>query len=479
MDKATEKPFDVRTREREEQYRCFFENSPDSIFVEDERGIVLTANPAACALLELTLEELIGMHALNLVPETERENVARSFRQWFSGEQASCESYTRTASGRVVPVAITGRRISYNDRPAVLLHVRDSTRRREMEKELRLHDSILQTMAEGVCLVRPRDGCILYANPTFERMFGYGPGELNGRPVALLNYGGAGTSPEEVARHIAAMLETNGAADYEVQNVRKDGTPFWSWAHTSTFEHPEHGTIWVAVHQDITQRKAAEATLRQLSARLLRLQDEERRRIACELHDATGQKLAAIAMNLSSHDAAFEQLPVPARKAVRDSSHLVEECAQEIRTLSYLLHPPLLDERGLAFALRWFIEGFTERSGIAVHLDLPADLPRLSRDVELALFRIVQEALTNVHRHSGSSTAKIQLHADARSIRLRLEDAGKGFAECSRDGQPILPGVGVIGMRERVKQLRGQIQIDSSPAGTVVEVVLPAEEAPP
>jgi len=200
-----------------------------------------------------------------------------------------------------------------------------------------------------------------------------------------------------------------------------------------------------------------------LTGRLLHLQDEERRRIARELHDSVGQSLAALSMNLASFGAAIEHVAKVAGK-VSDSTSLVNDISTEIRTISHLLHPPLLDEAGLASALRWYIAGFTERSKIRVDLELPDDFDRLPRDLETAVFRLVQESLTNVHRHSESAVARIRLTRSADGIRLEVEDEGKGISP--QQQMDLLsggtPGVGIRGMRERLRQLGGTLEITSN-----------------
>src|SRR5581483_5087430 len=158
--------------------------------------------------------------------------------------------------------------------------------------------------------------------------------------------------------------------------------------------------------RDITERRRAEESLHRISGRLIQLQDEERRRIARELHDSTAQSLAALSMNLGAlSQEAARKLDNSANRIISESLGLAEQCAREVRTLSYLLHPPLLDESGLSDAVQWYAQGFSQRSGIEVSVEIPSGLGRLARELELALFRIVQESLTNVHRHSGSTRA--------------------------------------------------------------------------
>ncbi|HEV8337527.1 MAG TPA: MASE1 domain-containing protein [Candidatus Polarisedimenticolia bacterium] len=226
-----------------------------------------------------------------------------------------------------------------------------------------------------------------------------------------------------------------------------------------------------ALQGEIGERKEAEQSLRKLSTRLLRIQDEERQRLARELHDSTAQSLAALSMNLAVAKSC-RTLDERARAALEESEALAQRCLREIRSLSYLLHPPLLEEIGLSAALRWCVQGFARRSGIAVDLELPPDFGRLPTEVEYALFRIVQECLTNIQRHSGSSSARVQLVRQPKRIALEVRDQGKGIPPGildRHDGVELL-GVGLLGMRERVRQLGGQIRIDSGSGGSAVQV---------
>ncbi len=230
---------------------------------------------------------------------------------------------------------------------------------------------------------------------------------------------------------------------------------------------------------EITERKQAEESLRQLSTRLLQVQDEERQRLARELHDSTAQGLAALSMNLAVVRDFGEEMHERARSALDESEALAETCSREIRTLSYLLHPPILKDVGLPAALRWCAEGFARRSGISVDVDVPSDFGRLPSEMENALFRIVQECLTNIQRHSGSPTARIRLDRDPIRVVLEVRDQGRGMPPGILEGQDGVRqlGVGLLGMRERVRQLGGAIRIDSSGAGAsvLVEMDVPAE----
>ncbi len=219
---------------------------------------------------------------------------------------------------------------------------------------------------------------------------------------------------------------------------------------------------------------SANHNLRALSARLLQLQDEERRRFARELHDSVGQSLAGLTLNLSAVRTDIERLAKTA-KALSESEARVQEMSKEVRTISYLLHPPLLDEAGLASALRWYVEGFTQRSKIQVEAEFPDDFGRLSQELETAVFRVVQECLTNIHRHSGSPTAKVSIARFNGLVFVEVADRGKGIAPEKRyemEASGTL-GVGLRGMRERILQLGGRMEIDSNSPGTVVRAQVP------
>lgn len=230
------------------------------------------------------------------------------------------------------------------------------------------------------------------------------------------------------------------------------------------------------LESEVEVRQHAEEELRQLSVRLMTFQDEERRRIARELHDTAGQTLAAIKMSIALIRP-FEKASPGMQVLVDDLNALADTALQEVRTASYLLHPPLLDEAGIASAARWFAEGFAHRSGIDVRCDIQERMERPSRDCELVLFRVMQESLTNVHRHSGASAASVRLCRNEHVLQLEITDNGKGIAaeRLSRfQSSTSQSGVGIAGMRERVRQLDGHLELRSTGTGTTVYVVLPS-----
>jgi PAS domain S-box-containing protein len=223
----------------------------------------------------------------------------------------------------------------------------------------------------------------------------------------------------------------------------------------------------------VIERTGSEESVRHLSVRLLRAQDAERRRIGRELHDSAGQYLAALQMNLDTLIQDKEQTSPAGRVKLSESLALVHQCSAEIRTLSYLLHPPLLEDAGLGPTVNWFVEGFIKRSGIHVTLEIQPELGRLKSDVELALFRVIQECLTNIHRHSGSKTAFIRIAWKDGTLTLEIKDQGVGIPPGKLSSMAKVSGVGIAGMGQRLGDLGGHLRVLSEVGGTVVTATIP------
>jgi signal transduction histidine kinase len=239
-----------------------------------------------------------------------------------------------------------------------------------------------------------------------------------------------------------------------------------------------HDELERKVQQRTADLNLANENLGELSGRLQQMRDEERRQISRELHDSIGQLLAALAMNLAVVQRQADNLDSAGARAVSENAAMVEQISREIRTISHLLHPPLLDAAGLASALRWYVDGFSERSQIKVDLRISEPFRRLSDEMEIAIFRMVQECLTNIHRHSGGNSAAICMREENHRIVVEVQDVGKGIPlekqlELTSSGRI---GVGFRGMRERVRQLGGTLEIRSDNAGTAVTATLPLAE---
>ena len=272
------------------------------------------------------------------------------------------------------------------------------------------------------------------------------------------------------------------AAALSLQRWRREKTLERAFSDMERRERERTGDLTRAnssLQTEIADRKDKEELLRQLSGHLMHAQDQERRRIARELHDNSGQTLAAIAVNLSRIENLMPDAPAKMRNLVADTAAMAEQTSREIRTISYLLHPPLLEEAGLLAAIGWLANGFTQRSGIKTEFDAPAEFERLPADIEVTLFRIVQETLTNVARHSGSKTAFIKLKRQPGEIVLEVRDEGTGIPPEKLEkvhGNVSALGVGVAGVWERVRQFGGALEINSNSRGTTVMVVVPLPE---
>ncbi len=404
----------------------------------------------------------------------------------------------------VVPTESYVALINEEEKRRAIAHLQQQARALEAKNELDRSEERFRLLVEGVqdYAIYSMDphGVITSWNVGASRIKGYTADEIIGQSFSRFY------TPEDLKRNLPAkVLQTareEGHYEGEGWRVRKDGSRFWSNVVVTPLRN-DQGTLigFSKITRDVTERKvlleriqhhAAELestqdSLRRLSGQLLRVQDEERRRLARELHDGAGQILAALNMNLETlHEKTKDQLSSNLSRRLTESISLANQVIRETRTLSYLLHPPLLDEAGLTDALHWFVGGFIDRSGIHTTLEVAADFPRLPRDLETAIFRIIQEALTNIHRHSGSRTASIQLTVAGEEILLTVSDQGKGInsgtepAEQNGNGhngndRKRKLGVGIAGMRERALQLGGRFEIGAGNPGTLLKAVFPCQ----
>lgn len=351
----------------------------------------------------------------------------------------------------------------------------------------------LLNLASDAIIVCAVDRTIKFWNSGAVTMYGWTVEEAVGRNVHEL----LKTTFPESREALRAALLANGIWEGELIHVSKTGKPIVVTSkHVLQRDEQGEPVRILEINRDITTRKLMEqelkhsqaelekivgqrtAALRALSTRLMRVQDEERRRIARELHDSLGQYLTDAQIRL---DMLSAHVPAAQSETLALARRSIERSIIETRTLSYLLHPPLLDEAGLVSAVRWYVEGFAQRSGIEADLKLPSDLGRLPEPVETAVFRILQESLTNVHRHSGSKRVQVELARNKNQMTLSVRDFGRGIPmESLEASQPngANVGVGLAGMRERVNDLGGRLDIQSTGKGTLimVSVPLPAEQ---
>jgi PAS domain S-box-containing protein len=382
---------------------------------------------------------------------------------------------------------------------------------RELAEQREFFRVTLSSIGDGV-IATDTQARVTFLNPVAEAMTGWTLGDAIGQPLEkvfnIINELSRKPAPNPVSKVLreglvvglanhTALIARDGretAIDDSAAPIR-DGTGKLSGvvmvfhdvtsqrqaaaelreSNQSLREARDH--LEMRVQERTSELKAANENLRYLSGRLLKLQDEERRRLARELHDSVGQILSALGMNIAVVQSQSHKLDSLGAAAVLENAQLVSQASREIRTISHLLHPPLLEIAGLAVTLRWYVDGFSERSKIKVDLEVPSDFGRLPDDTELAIFRIIQECLTNIHRHSGSATAAIRIQRMGSDLVVQVEDHGKGISqekqrELTASGRT---GVGFGGMRERLRLLGGTLEIQSEGNGTMVKAILKVE----
>jgi PAS domain S-box-containing protein len=369
---------------------------------------------------------------------------------------------------------------------------------RRSEERFRLFVDAVQDYAIFMLDVQ---GHVTSWNTGAERIKGYGVSEIIGKHFSIFY-------PEEDIRTGKPQRELEIAAkegrlEDEGWRLRKDGSRFWANVIITavrndagrligfgkvTRDYTEKIKANEALRKEIVEKTAAERkvrdsekSLRELSLRLLQTQDDERRRIGRDLHDSVGQYLVGLKMKVDSLKSSRERGQRDDDSELTECSQLIEEAIKEVRTISYLLYPPMLEELGLKSAIPWYLDGFTKRSGIEMTFEISPEFDRIPGDLELALFRVLQESLTNVHRHSGSPRATVRLLTQNRCVLLQIIDEGSGSQSKNRENRAQdwmgTLGVGLRGMNERVRQLGGTLELSSVQGGTTVTAIVPIPEA--
>ncbi len=498
----------------------------DSLVVLDDDCRVQAANQAFYTKFQVSRDQAHGARLYDIGSQDWEVRRLQKFLKEAAAENQSAAEFEHEfpAIGRRT-VMLNARRLPLkaarpsqggNVREMTLLVIQDINERKQAELATASLAAIVDS-SEDAIVSKNLDGVITSWNAGAERLFGYSAEEAVGEPISMiipLDRRG------EETRILARLSQGERIDHFDTVRVRKDGTKLEISLTISPVRDAAGKIIGASkIARDIGARKRAERELheseqrfrtladaldtqvqfrtqelrrrnaeilqqseqlRDLSGRLMATQDEERRRIARDLHDSAGQNLSVLAMTLARIEDEAKRDPARLSQTVKDARELIEALSQEIRTTSYLLHPPMLDEFGLSSALGLYLEGLQQRSGLSIELNIPADFGRLAPEVELAIFRMVQECLTNIHRHSGSKTAVIRIVRQPDKIYAEVQDQGKGmsperFAEVQSQGAGV--GVGIRGMRERVRQAHGELNVDSNALGTTITAIFPAETA--
>jgi PAS domain S-box-containing protein len=470
-------------RESEERFRLLAEVTNDAIWDWDLATNDLWRNEGYEKLFGFRREEIektFDFWSKRVHPE-DRDRIIADIRRTIAGDGAvwSAEYRFLCKDGRYAHVLDRGHVIRNSEGKAVRMvgGMRDLTERKEAEAALRESEERFRATFEqapiGMAEISLKGG-FERVNPRICEMFGYSAEELLALNASDLTH--AEDLPLIGAMIAEVLADKRKTFEIDKRCIRKDGSLIWGHAIWTVLRGATgRPRTFIAVIEDVTARKLAEQAVQSLPARLLKAQDEERRRIARELHDSTAQELAVVAMNLGRLEEWIEGRDPWAENLLADSLAVLAQGNRDLRTLAHLLHPPMLEELGLAGALRHYVEGFSQRSGIRVELECSADLERCSAGIETALFRVVQESLANVHRHSTSSSALVKLERAGDNIELTISDRGRGLPPGLLTGTAgdARIGVGISGMRQRMRQLEGRLELDSNANGTTVHAVLP------
>jgi PAS domain S-box-containing protein len=470
--------------------RQIAELSPIGLVQTDRQGFFVYANTRWCQMTGYAREWLIGrawhevVHPEDVpavrdawarmneygVPFSMEFRYARPHRDpiWVCSEAME----VRDSQGRIVGYLGTATEITEVRR------MREEVQRCSAELEARVRERVIEWEKMAMIVAASADatiscdmnGRIVSWNQAAERIFGYIAEQMLGQTTERLTP----ADRREEAQVIRERVRRGERFDhFETVCVARNG----ELIDVAMSVFPLQDATGVvtgtcAVLRDVREQKDTLRQLRELSGRLLQVQDEERRRLARDLHDSTAQSLAALSVNLSLLSQHGHQLPEEKRGSLlADSLTLADGLGRALRTHAYLLHPPLLEECGLAAALRWLVEGFSLRSGIAVHLELPPQLERFDPQRELIIFRVVQESLANVHRHTRSPSATIRIEQKNDAIAVEIADQGGGDSPESVER----PGVGIGGMRERLAQVGGTFSISLHPTGSLVRAQIPLQ----
>jgi PAS domain S-box-containing protein len=476
-DVTDRKRADAAIRQERDRAQLYLDIADVILLALDLEGRITLINRKGCSALGWEERELLGRNWIDTcIPERMRDQIRGTLGNLLGGDLSQIENPVLTKCGeeRMIGWRNTLLRDAEGRVTGTLSSGEDITERKRAEEALTRFRTLIDQLDDAVEIIEIDTLRFLDMNQKACTDRGYTREEL----LSLTVFDIDPTVDRETYSRVAKQLRESGSVIREGIHLRKDGSAFPVENNIKLIQLETGGYV-VAVSRDITERKRAEEELRRLSGQILRSQDEERRRIARGLHDSTGQDLVALATHLAQLRASIPSTCRESRKLSSVCQALADQCLREVRTLSYLLHPPMLDEAGLEDAIRHYADGLAKRVGIKVALEISPRFERMTPDIEVALFRVVQESLTNIQRHSGSREAKIRILRDPGKITLDVIDKGSGIRGSKRrqNGELNLGfGVGIPSMQERVKLIGGQLEIDSSRRGTTVRVTIPVNE---
>jgi PAS domain S-box-containing protein len=459
------------------------QSSDDAIISKNLDGVITSWNEGAQRIFGFSAAEAVGQHITMIIPPDRHAEEAMILGRLRKGERIEhFETVRMRKGGRLLDISVTISPVKDLSGQIVGASkvARDITPQKQIERAMRESEerfrAIVETTPECVKLVAA-DGTLLHMNAPGLRMVGADCAEM---VVGKNVYDLIDVQDRQrfQAFNEAVCRGEKGTLEFKIVGIH--GKRRHMETHAAPLRNADGTVVQLAVTRDITDRiEAAEAVKeKELSSRLLKLQDEEKRRMARELHDGVGQLLAAIGMNAAKLEKEKSNLKPETVRCMEENAELIRQASSEIRTMSYLFHPPMLDEMGLRSALNWYLEGFSSRSKISAKLEVAENWERLTEDEELCLFRIAQECLTNVHRHSGGSSVRVSLLRSPRKIKLEVEDDGIGMepTKLSKVSSGLGSGVGLRGMRERLRQLGGSMEVRSNGKGTTVVASIPIAE---
>ena len=471
----------------EEMFSKAFHSSPDSMTISTlADGRYIEVNEGYTRMFGWSREEAVGRTTIEMGvwPDSGSRDKLREMMSRH-GRVSEVELQLRTKAGQLRTILVSADVIELNGQPCMLAVSDDITEWKAAQEALRFSEERFRTLVENLAVavvLHGPDGKIRFVNRAAQEAFGLRNDLVLGKRPSEIGLEFVAEDGSEMPEHmhpIHRVIATGQPMQSLVMGWRMRGSSGVLWIFGSVV--PQFGpdgkiAAVIASCADITPQKRAEESLRQLSAHLLHLQDEERRRLGRDLHDSLAQSVLAVNLSLAQVTKTGQNLDDRSRVLLAQARGLLQDMSRQIRTLSYLLHPPLLDELGLASAVKEYAQGFSERSGIHLEVNVSSGFRRLPQETETALFRIVQESLSNIQRHSGSKTARIHLDGMPGRILLQVSDQGRGMAG-GRDKELNAPGtrlgVGILGMRERMAQLGGTLEIESGASGTTVRATLP------